>query len=62
METYGEQVQRRRKAAGLTRTQLADSADLSWSTVWRVEQGIGSPTAWTRRMIDGVLRNMEAGR
>ena len=51
---YGEDVRRRREAAGLSRERLAALVELSSRTVANVEAGRGSNPA-TRRLIEQAL-------
>ncbi|UVO52400.1 helix-turn-helix domain-containing protein [Sphingomonas sp. SUN019] len=43
-ERFGREVRARRKACGMTQTQLADGASMSEEWVRRIERGVGAPS------------------
>ena len=49
----GEQIERERTAAGLSRAELAKRAGLTRMAIWRVERGLGRPE--TKQRIAAAL-------
>jgi len=55
-KSLGKQLQQARQAAGLTQQQLCQQANLSFSTLTKIERGaIKSPSIFTVQAITGVL-------
>lgn len=52
----GKAIQKQRKSCGLTQDELADAADVSYSTITKIERGaIASPSVFTVACIAKVL-------
>ena len=59
----GKNIQKRRKVCGLTQDELADAADVSYSTVTKIERGaIVSPSVFTisclARELDTTIESL----
>ena len=61
METFGEQIKRRRRATGLTQEQLADLAGVSRTTLRNAERGRHHPRGGRAEALLGVLERAESG-
>ena len=58
-EPFGKTTQRRRIAVGMTQTELATRAGLSFSNLKSIESGHVDPTDAQRRNINAVLHEAE---